>query len=214
MPMHRPTLHLVDDDDFTRGVVAEMLEPLGYALEEYASAEDFLAAFRPGQPGCLILDLNMPGMSGTELQAELRRLGVSLPIIFLSGVEDVPTTVMAIKGGAEDFLVKPADRDVLVGKVLAALARDQEMRVAEAAREAAKAGLAKLTAREQEVMALALAGKTNKEIARDLSISHRTVETHRARVFLKTGTDNLVELSRIAAEVGNPRPEPGGGDRV
>lgn len=208
--MYRPTVHLVDDDELTRGVVAEMLEPLRCGVEQYASAEDFLAALRPGLGGCLVLDLNMPGMSGTELQAELQRRGVSLPIIFLSSVEDVPTTVMAIKGGAEDFLVKPAEPEVLLDKVRAALDHDEAMRRAEAARESAKAALAKLTQREQEVMALALAGKTNKEIARDLRISYRTVETHRARLFLKTGTSNLIELSRNVALAGYRLPERAG----
>ena len=199
---NRPTVHLVDDDDFARGIVAEMLQPLGYPVEGHPSAEDFLAALHPGLCGCLVLDMRLPGMQGTALQAELRRLGVRLPIIFLSGHQDVPATVTAIKAGAEDCLLKPADRVALRQCVMAAMARDRAMRVAEASSEDARARLNRLTAREREILALALAGHTNKEIARRLEVSHRTVETHRARIFLKTDAGNLLRLAQMATACG------------
>lgn len=197
--MGRPTIFLVDDDDFIRSVLADMLRPAGYAVEEFPSAEAFVAALRPGMTGCLILDMEMPGMSGVELQAELRRREIGLPIIFLSGHEDVPTTVAAIKGGAEDFLIKPADENILLERVRIALEHDEKRRAEEVAREHARSSLEKLTPRESEILGLALAGHTNKEIARILEISHRTVETHRARIFLKTGASSLVDLAQMAA---------------
>jgi len=197
--MGRPTIFLVDDDEFIRGVLADMLRPAGYAVEDFPSAEAFLAALRPGMAGCLILDMQMPGMSGVELQAELRRREIGLPIIFLSGHEDVPTTVAAIKGGAEDFLIKPADENILLERVRIALEHDERRRAEEAARERARSSLEKLTPRESEILGLALAGHTNKEIARVLDISHRTIETHRARIFLKTGASSLVDLAQMAA---------------
>ncbi len=197
--MNRPTVYLVDDDDFARSVVTEILRPIGYPMEDYASAEAFLAALHPGLSGCLVLDMQMPGMSGTELQAELHRRGVRLPIIFLSGFDDVPTTVIAIKGGAEDYLIKPVADDILIERVLAAMARDLELRTEETSREQAWIHLAKLTAREKEILRLALAGHTNKEIARLLDISHRTIETHRAHIFLKTGASSLLDLAQMVA---------------
>lgn len=196
-----PKVYVVDDDAAVRDGLVLLLESAGFAIDVYASASEFLAAAHVIPPGaCLLLDVRMPDMSGPALQAELARRGIDLPIIFLSAHGDIPTAVQAIKAGAADFLTKPVDGDLLIGRVQAALAMssaDQRRAVANRSR---CAGVAGLTAREREVMRLAVTGHANKEIAQRLGISHRTVEIHRARVMRKTGAANLVELVHLAED--------------
>lgn len=196
-----PKVYVVDDDAAVRDGLVLLLESAGFAIDVYASAGDFLAdAHAIPRGACLLLDMRMPDMSGPELQAELARRGIDLPIIFLSAHGDIPTAVQAIKAGAADFLTKPVDGDLLIGRVQAALAMssaDQRRAVANRSR---CAGVAGLTAREREVMRLAVTGHANKEIAQRLGISHRTVEIHRARVMRKTGAANLVELVHLAKD--------------
>ncbi len=183
--------------------MARLLFGEGLPVAAHASAEDFLAALPADASGCLLLDLRLPGMSGLELQAELNRRGTRLPIVFLTGHGDVPASVRALKGGAFDFLEKPVPAETLLDRVHEALrlAAEQSRHAREDRAQTRR--LERLTAREREVMLLAVAGNTSKAIAKQLGISHRTVELHRSRVMQKTGAANLIELARIA-ESGDP----------
>jgi FixJ family two-component response regulator len=198
-PRRFATVYIVDDDAAVRDSLSLLLETAELRAECYDSAEAFLAAYGNHGPACIVLDLRMQAMSGLDLQAELVRRGVRLPIIFLTAHGDIPTTVQAMKAGAVDFLTKPVDGTLLLAHIRAAIARSEWEREREAARAAARARLASLTEREREVLAFAIAGQPNKEIARRLGISHRTVEVHRSSILSKTGTTTLLELSRIAA---------------
>ena len=200
--MNSPTVFVVDDDAAVRDGVSLLLETAGIVHEMFGSGRAFLAACRDDSPGCIILDVRMPGLSGPELQAKLNERGIRLPIIFLTAHGDIPLTVRAMKAGAVDFLTKPVNGAVLLERVQAAL--DQSVRLHEQAsvQESLSRRLENLTERERDVLVLAVAGHPNKEIARLLGISHRTVEIHRARVMHKTGATNLLELARIAESAG------------
>jgi len=193
-----PTVFVVDDDAAVRDSLALLLDTAGFVVETYDGARSFLAACSPDRTGCVILDVQMPEVSGPELQAELNRRAVGLPIIFLTGHGDIPTTVRAIKSGAIDFLTKPVEGAALLERVRSALEKSAQLGAQAAADRLLHERLEGLTRRERQIMALAAAGQSNKEIARHLGISHRTVEIHRARVMQKTGVANLVELSRLA----------------
>lgn len=193
-----PTVYLVDDDPAVRDALGLLIEHEGYAVACFASAEAFLDAALADGPGCIVLDLRMPGMDGMRLQEELARRSLHVPIVFLSGHGDIPTSVRAIKAGAVDFLTKPVTGDALLRSIEGAVAESRRRRVAAAANHNAASRLATLTEREREVMALAVTGLANKEIARTLGISHRTVEIHKARLMQKTGADTLLDLARLA----------------
>lgn len=202
----QPCIFIVDDEYPVRHSLGLIMETAGLAYQTYGSAEDFLQNYRSGQPGCLLLDVNLPGLNGDELQAELIRRKIHLPIIFLTAFGDIPMTVRAIKAGAVDFLAKPVPRDVLIERIQAVL--QQEARIREQAEEQAL-GMSQqygLTSREMEIMALVVKGHSNKEIARKLGISYRTVEIHRARILKKTGTANPLELARLCEAAHFPSP--------
>ena len=190
-------VYVVDDDEAVRESLAFLFDAAGLAVETFASAEGFLAAARPAVPACLVLDVCMPGMDGPQLQAELSRRGVRLPIIFLTGYGTIPLTVKAMQAGAADFLIKPVDGQRLVERVQALLRASLAAWEGELENQALRERLATLTEREREVLAHALDGHANKEIAARLGISPRTVEHHRSRVLLKTGVDNLLRLARL-----------------
>jgi two-component system, LuxR family, response regulator FixJ len=191
------TVFVVDDDQAVRESLALLVQSVGLEAETFASARDFLDAYRPDRHGCLITDIRMPGMSGLELQERLSADGHHIPIIVLTGFGDVPTAVRALKGGAVDFVEKPFNPQSLLDLVQQAIVRDAEIRE-QAARAAALAErMALLTPREQEVMELVVAGKANKVIAIDLSISERTVELHRGRIMKKMQARSLAELMRM-----------------
>ena len=192
------TVFIVDDDPALRDALSLLIEVEGIAVETFENAEAFLAACAPDWRGCLVCDVRMPGMNGLELQEELARRGITLPLIFLTGYGDIPMSVRAIKSGAVDFLTKPVTGTALLAAVRAAL-QEETRRLQEAATsQAASARLASLTEREKRVMELAIAGHANKEIARLLDISHRTVEIHKARVMQKAGVASVLELARLA----------------
>jgi len=196
------TVFVVDDDAAVRDALVQLLEADGLRAKACASAEAFLAACRPGRAGCVVLDVRLPGISGLELQRALAARGIRLPIIFLTGHGDVATSVRALKAGALDFLEKPVQGEELLAHVRNALqlnARDQRE---QADKTAAQARLARLTPREREVMPMVLAGHPNKEIARRLGISHRTVEIHRTRVLQKMGAATPLELAAVAQACG------------
>lgn len=197
-----PSIHLVDDDAAVRDSLSLLIEYEGYAVKTYESAEVFLAACPPRSRGCVVIDLRMPGMDGIRLQEEMVRRGMPLPVIFLTGYGDIPTSVRAIKAGAMDFLTKPVAGGDLLKSIAAAMAV-AETRQAEAYRNLSAASrLTGLTEREQAVMKLAVDGLSNKQIAHQLGISHRTVEIHRAHVMRKTGAASLIDLARLVREAG------------
>lgn len=193
----QPIVNIVDDEEALRDSLQWLLESAGHAVSAHASAEDFLSAYRPEQPSCLVLDIRMPGMSGLELQDELIRLGHSIPIIFITGHGDVPTAVSAVKKGAVEFLEKPFSDQALLALVENALAFDAQARAAADGLRSVEARLAVLTQREREVMDLVVAGKRNREIAEQLHVSIKTVEAHRAKIMQKTGAGTLAELLQV-----------------
>ncbi len=197
-----PQVFLVDDDDAYRRSLRFLLESSGFNVRDFASAEAFLREYREELPGCLVLDLRMPGLSGIELQDQLRHDGVELPIIFITGHGDVPVSVQAMKGGAIDFLEKPFDDAQLMDRIREAFALDARRRAEREERERVAARLQRLTRRENEVLALLVQGYSNKEIAEKLDVSHRTVEVHRARIMHKMEAGSLAELVQAAVRFG------------
>lgn len=200
--MTEPTVFIIDDSAAIRDSLFLLLETAGLPAEAYASAEDFLAAVRPDALGCVVLDVNLPGMHGPELQTELARRGIGLPTIFLTAHGDIPTTVRAMKAGAVDFLTKPVDGAVLLERIRSALDSAVKEREVQAARQAANARLGALTERERQILQLAAAGHTNKAIAQQLGISFRTVEVHRTHILQKTGAASLIELALLLGTSG------------
>lgn len=187
---------IVDDEEDVREAVKLLIASDGLTAEAFASADDFLAAYEPGTPGCLILDVRMPGMNGLVAQQTLRQRGIELPIIFISGHGDIPMAVRAVQEGALDFLEKPFSDEALLDCVRRGLEQDRQQRAEAAERAAVEACLATLTPREREVMDKLIEGKVNKIIARELDASTRTVEIHRARVLQKMEVDNAAQLVR------------------
>ncbi len=195
------TVHVVDDDDAVRSSLRLLLKSVGLPTIAHASAQEFLATWDGDQPGCLVLDVRMPGMSGIELQAELNQRGAIIPVIFISGHGDIPMAVEAIQHGAFDFLQKPFRDQDLIDRVQRALASDAEHRQLLQQRETLKQRFESLTPREQEVLELVTQGKANKVMAGDLGVSQRTVEIHRARVMEKMGAQSLAQLVRMVLEL-------------
>jgi FixJ family two-component response regulator len=186
-----PTVYVVDDDPAIRRLVGCLLEDAGYTFECYESAEGALDALSADQHGCLLLDMRMPGMSGTEMQRVLGESGVDLPIIFFSGVADVPSTAAVMKRGAVDVIQKPCDAHTLVSAVHSAIEKDRTRREERLRLAQFKRRIAELTPREKEVASLMASGMTNKQIALKLSVSDRTVEIHRSRVMSKMQVDSI-----------------------
>jgi FixJ family two-component response regulator len=190
---------IVDDDAAVLDSLRMLLEAAGYSVAIFHGAEDFLEVCTPDTHGCIILDVSMPDMDGPTLQEKLISRGVHLPIIFLSGHGTIPLTVKTLKAGALDFLTKPVKGSVVLARVREAMEQCSIMQKQARASQSVTARLAMLTEREQEVLKLAVAGHTSKEIAQYLGISYRTVEIHRAHVMQKTGASNMLELARICA---------------
>jgi two-component system, LuxR family, response regulator FixJ len=206
----RQTVFVVDDDESVRGSLQFLLGSVGLESRAYGSAGEFLSAYDPGEPGCLILDVRMPGMSGLELQQQLNLRGAVIPVIFITGHGDIPMAVEAMQHGAHDFLQKPFRDQDLIDRIQQALAKDAKARTALEQHDSIRARLEALTPREREVLALMAQGKPNKIMAFELGLSQRTVEIHRARVMEKSGAASLAELVRM---VMNVEPELGGPGR-
>jgi two-component system response regulator FixJ len=198
-----PLVMVVDDDSGVRNAMRALLKSVGLNSALYASAPEFLAAYDPQQPGCLLLDIRMPGMSGMELQQELNLRGAVIPVIFMSGHADIPMAVEAMQHGAFDFLQKPFRDQDLLDRIQRAIVRDGERRVALGERTRIKAHLESLTDREREVLDLLTLGKQNKAIAQDLGVSPRTIEIHRARVMEKMDAQSVAELVRMMLDLGH-----------
>jgi FixJ family two-component response regulator len=189
-----PIVFIVDDDESIRELLAWLMRREGLDTRTFANARDFVEVYRPEQPGCLLLDLNMPGMSGLDLQEYLNEHDIVMPVIFLSGRADIAKAVRAVKGGAVDFIEKPFDYRQIVALVHDCLARDAAMRSARGQELAVAERFAQLSQREHEVMELVVAGKLNREIAGQLDISIKTVEAHRARLMEKLGAGSVADL--------------------
>jgi FixJ family two-component response regulator len=192
------TVFLVDDDEAVRKALGFLLRAAGHAVESFASARDFLAAYDPARRGCLLLDVRMPQMTGLELQEELNARGWRVPTIFITGHGTVATAIAALRAGAFDFIEKPLGEEALLDAVQRALSWDEAHRQERARRDGLAARAAQLTEREGEVMRLVAEGQSNKEIARRLGISFRTVEIHRARVMEKMAARTTSDLIRMA----------------
>jgi FixJ family two-component response regulator len=204
-------IHIIDDDASMRKAVESLLRSVGLATRPYASVNDFLAARRPDAPGCLVLDVRMPGVSGLDFQTQLSGLGIHLPVVFMTGYGDVPMSVRSMKAGAVDFLIKPFRDQDMLDAVTAALERDKARRIAAAENADLRARFATLSPREQQVMRLVSAGKMNKQVAGELGLSEITVKIHRGAAMRKMGARTLAELVRMsdALEPDAGRSQPG-----
>jgi FixJ family two-component response regulator len=198
--MAEPTVFIVDDDEAFRDSVKELVSSVGLAAETFQSALEFLDKYEPARPGCLVLDVRMARMSGIALQAKLNAMGARIPIVFISGHGDIAMAVGAIKDGAVDFVQKPYREQQLLDAINEALRRDAAQRAPVGDASALAERVATLTAREREVMELALKGLPSKSIAKELAISHRTVEQHRSRLLEKLGVSSMTELLRLTLD--------------
>lgn len=197
------TIHIVDDDASFRTALERRLKKVGYEVATYPSGQQLLDRLPDAsEPGCILLDVRIPGLSGPELQVRLIELGSTLPIIFLTGYGDVRTTVRAIKAGAEDFLTKPVTSEQLLGAIERAIAHQQSVRGDRQKLDSHRAQLDTLTPREHQVFELVVQGKINKQIAHQLGATERTIKAHRHKVMEKMGVQSLAELVSIAERLG------------
>lgn len=206
MKERTPTVFVVDDDEAVRSSLRLLLKSVGLVPATFGSARAFLNEYNPGQPGCVVLDVRMPEMSGLELQEQLNTQGAVIPVIFITGHGDVPMAVEAMQAGAFDFLQKPFRDQELIDRIQRALEKDRASRAVLSERAVIKQRLAELTPREREVLAMVTSGKPNKVMAADLGVSQRTVEIHRARVMEKMGANSLAQLVRMILDLEEPAP--------
>jgi two-component system, LuxR family, response regulator FixJ len=197
-----PIVHLVDDDASFLSAMSRFLRASGFSVERYQSARDFLTRRRSGTPGCVLVDLQMPELSGLDLQAVLSSSPDPLPIVFLTAHGDIPTSVRAMRRGAEDFLTKRAPKEELLTAVKRALERDLRERAERAHLQELRGRLESLSPREREVLGLVVQGKLNKEIASELGIHERTVKLHRTAITTKLHVQSVAQLTRLAQAAG------------
>ncbi len=203
-PADKPTVFVVDDDEPVRDSLRMLMRSVGLNAETFSGAAEFLAAYDPDHPGCLVLDIRMPGMSGMELQDKLNEIHAILPIIFITGHGDVPMAVKAIQYGAADFIQKPFRDQDLLDRINKAIEQDAGNRAQLLETRDIEERLSNLTPREKEVLELIVDGRPNKVIAADLEVSQRTVEIHRARVMDKMRASSLAHLVRMVMRLRNP----------
>jgi FixJ family two-component response regulator len=196
-----PMVYVIDDDRQIREGLHSLIRSVGFRVETFASAQEFLDAKRPDAPACLILDVRMPGLSGLDLQQTLKNANLRLPIIFITGHGDIPMSVRAMKEGAHEFLTKPVRGQDLLEAVQKAIAADTRARQERAELDGIRSRFQSLTPREREVTDLVVAGLLNKQIADELGMSELTVKTHRAHVMEKTAADSLAHLVRMAEKL-------------
>jgi two-component system response regulator FixJ len=203
-----PTVFVVDDEEAVRDSLRWLIESVGIPVRAYTTAAEFLRDYDPAQPGCLVLDVRMPGMSGLDLQEELARRGAELPTIVITAHAEVPMAVRAVKAGAVDFIQKPFSDQLLLDRVRQALEIDRQDRETRQRREEARRRIAILTAREREVLELVVSGRSNKEAAATLGVATKTIEVHRARVMEKMQVDSVAELVIACVLAGALRENP------
>lgn len=202
------TVFVVDDDQAVRESLNRLMESVGQKVATYAGAQEFLDSYDPSRPGCVVLDIRMPGMSGLDLQEKLARDGMRIPVIMISGHGDVEKAVRAMKAGAVDFLRKPYKAKVLLERIGQALELDAKIRRQEAERAKAAALIAQLTPREREVMGLLATGAPSKQIAYRLGLSRKTVDVHRAHIMMKLQIDSVVDIARLVEIYDGPLVSP------
>jgi FixJ family two-component response regulator len=192
---------IIDDDPLVRESVADLLNSAGYTTQTYGSATEFFQGQRRDVPACLVLDVELPGLSGLDLQAELAKSGSEIPIVFLTGHGDIPMSVRAMKAGAVEFLTKPFGKQELLDAIKEGLLRDRDDRKRRLENVELEKRLETLTPRERQVLALVVAGRLNKQIAGELGTTDLTIKVHRGRVMRKMGADSLADLVRMAEKL-------------
>jgi len=202
MSAERSVVFIVDDDASMRGALENLIGSVGLEVRAFSSPQEFLADQRPDAPGCLVLDVRLPGKSGLAFQEHLVKAGIALPVIFITGHGDIPMSVRAMKAGAMEFLTKPVDDQVLLDAVHAAIERDRQKRRTAAQLAELQARYRTLTERERDVMKLVASGRANKQVAGDLGISEVTVKVHRGQVMRKMRARSLADLVRMADRLG------------
>ena len=201
---NEPTVFVVDDDDAVRRFLTGLIQSIDLKVEAYASAKDFLDAYEPNRPGCLLLDVRMPGMSGLELQRELAERSIDLQVVILTGHGNVPVAVQAMKAGAVDFIEKPFNNELLLDRIQTAVAQSLRSDSEREKHGETLRRLDTLTPRERQVFELVVSGETNKSIAHRLTISGKTVEIHRANVMRKMGAKSLADLVKMTVASNAP----------
>src|SRR5712691_5575595 len=203
----QPTIVVIDDDASMRRALENLLKSVGFAVELFASPQEFLQSQRPDRPGCIVLDVRFPGRSGLDMQRDLATANTQLPIIFITGYGDIPMSVRAMKAGAVEFLTKPFRDQDLLDAVGTALERDQARRAGDLRLAELSARFDMLTARERQVMSLVVAGRLNKQIAGELGVSEMTVKMHRRQVMRKMQAGGVAQLVRLADQIGIAAPQ-------
>ena len=198
---------VIDDDPSMREALSSLFRSVDLKVQLFASTAEFMEYKRPDDPGCLVLDIRLPGMSGLDFQAQLRKANIRIPIVFMTGHGDIPMSVSAMKAGAVDFLAKPFRHQDMLDAVAAALRRDEQEREAERSAQTLRASYERLTAREREVMALVATGLMNKQVAGRLSLSEITVKIHRGQAMKKMKAKSLADLVRMAERLGLDPPK-------
>jgi FixJ family two-component response regulator len=198
----QPIVFVVDDDAPTRQALARLFDSVQLRVEVFASAQQFLQSQRPDVPGCLVLDVRLPGLSGLDFQTELTNADIRIPIVFITGHGDIPMSVRAMKAGAVDFLLKPFRDQDLLDAVASAIQRDQARRDGEKLISDVKARFSSLTPREREIMALVASGLLSKQIAAQIDVSEITVKVHRSHLMKKMGARSIADLVRMAGALG------------
>ena len=203
----QPSIVVIDDDASVRQGLDNLFKSVGFAVELFASPQEFLQSRRPDRPGCIVLDVRFPGRSGLDMQRDLAEAAIQLPIIFITGYGDVPMSVRAMKAGAVEFLTKPFRDQDLLDAVATALEADRTRRAGEMRLAELRARCDTLTARERQVMSLVVAGRLNKQIAGELGVSEMTVKMHRRQVMRKMQAGGVAQLVRLADQLGISAPQ-------